>query len=149
MPLNKADIKQYLREVKLLQVMSSPVITVKESDDFSLVQEKMAGHDVRHLPVVNKNGQVTGIITQRDLYKIHSPRRLEDGSWHYDREALNEFILTRVMLPDPFTLRPDNTLYDAVEATVRFKFGCIPIVDEAKILKGILTRDRILSFLIQ
>jgi len=135
-------------DILVREVMVSPVITVKERDDFALVQEKISLYDVRHLPVVNDAGVITGLITQRDLYQIHSPRRLEDGSWYYDKDALNQFILSKVMLTKPFTLKPQNTLFEAIDATVRFKFGCIPIIDDYKHPCGILTRDTILKYLI-
>jgi CBS domain-containing protein len=135
-------------DTKVRDVMVSPVITVKETDDFAVVQEKITLYDVRHLPVVDETGSVTGIITQRDLYQIHSPRRLEDGSWYYDKEALHAFLLSKVMLPKPFTLKPNNTLLEAIEATIRHKFGCIPIVDDHRKPCGILTRDTMLKFLI-
>ena len=148
MSLKKTDIKQFLLDTKIREVMVSPVITVKDTDEFALVQEKIALYDVRHLPVVNETGSVIGLISQRDLYQIHSPRRLDDGNWYYDKEALNQFILKNVMLPKPFTLKPSNSLYEAVEATVRYRFGCIPIVDDYKKPCGIITRDTILKFLI-
>jgi len=146
MPISKLNIKQFLWDVQ--EVMVSPVITVKETDDFAMVQEKIALYDVRHLPVVNESGTLVGLITQRDLYRIHSPRRLEDGSWYYDDEELHQFLLMKVMTPKPFTLKPDNFLYEAIEATVLHKFGCIPIVDESNKPCGIITRDTILKFLI-
>ena len=145
--LNKEDIKRYLKLTPISLVMTSPVITVYETDDFALVQEKIALYDVRHLPVVNAKGGIVGLITQRDLYQIHSPRRLADGSWFYDKEALNQFLLKNVMLKKPFTLKADDSLYEAMEAMIRFKFGCIPIIDDQKKLVGILTRDTILKFL--
>ena len=135
-------------DTKIREVMVSPVITVKETDDFTLVQEKIALYDVRHLPVVDETGSITGIITQRDLYQIHSPRRLDDGSWYYDKAALSQFLLKNVMVPKPFTLKPGNSLFEAIEATVLHKFGCIPIVDDYRKPCGILTRDTILKFLI-
>ena len=142
-----SNVKQFLLDTKVSEVMVSPVITVKETDDFALVQEKIALYDLRHLPVVNEANTIVGIITQRDLYQIHSPRRLEDGSWYYDKEALSQFLLKNVMLSKPFTLKPENSLYEAIDATVRFKFGCIPIVDDYKRPCGILTRDTILKFI--
>ena len=147
MSAKKSDIKKLLMETKIEEVMASPVITVKETDDFALVQEKIALYDVRHLPVISDAGSIVGLISQRDLYQIHSPRRLEDGSWYYDKEALNKFLLKNVMVSKPFTLKPNNTLLEAIEATLRFKFGCIPIVDDYKHPCGILTRDTILKFL--
>src|SRR5271165_3870738 len=112
MSFKKSDIKQFLQSTKIRDVMISPVITVKETDDFALVQEKIALYDVRHLPVVDETGSVVGLISQRDLYQIHSPRRLEDGSWYYDKEALNQFLLSKIMIPKPFTLGPGNSLFE-------------------------------------
>lgn len=148
MPISKFTIKQFLSETKVSEVMTSPVITVKETDNFSLVNEKISLYDVRHLPVIDDGGRIVGIISQRDLYRIHSPKHLEDGSWYYDDEELNEFVLMKVMISKPFTLKPDNSLLEAVEATIRYKFGCIPIVGEDKRPCGILTRHTILNFLV-
>jgi len=148
MSVKKEDIKQLLKNTKIKDVMAKPVITVKDTDDFALVQEKIALYDVRHLPVVNETGAIVGLISQRDLYQIHSPRKLEDGGWYYDKDALNQFLLKNVMHPKPFTLKPENSLYEAIDATIRFKFGCIPIVDDYKMICGILTRDKMLQFLI-
>src|ERR1039457_5332296 len=130
MSAKKSDIKRFLMDTKISEIMSSPVITVQETDNFALVQEKIALYDVRHLPVVNETGCIVGIITQRDLYQIHSPRRLDDGSWYYDKEALSQFLLKNVMVPKPFTLKPENSLYEAIVAMAEYKFGCIPIVDD-------------------
>jgi len=148
MPNNKSNIKQFLLDTKIQEVMDSPVITVKQTDEFAIVNEKIALYDLRHLPVVDDAGCIVGIITQRDLYQIHSPRRLEDGTWYYDDEELNEFVLMKVMIPKPFTLKAGNSLYEAIEATISHKFGCIPIVDDDNRPCGILTRHTILEFLI-
>ncbi len=141
-------IRQFLKDTKIKEAMSSPAITVNETDDFVLVHEKFYLHGIRHLPVVNEPGSVVGIITQHDLYKIHSPRKLEDGSWYYDKDLLNGFILKNVMLENPFTLKSEQSLFEAVEAMVNFKFGCIPVVDDYRTPQGILTRADVLTFLL-
>lgn len=148
MTFKKELIRQFLRETRIKQVMTSQVITLKETDDFTMVQEKMALYDIRHLPVVVETGSIVGLITQRDLYQIHSPKRLEDGSWYYDKAALNQFILRNVIHRKPFTLKADDFLYEALEAMVRSKFGCVPIVDDYRKICGILTRNTVLKFLI-
>jgi acetoin utilization protein AcuB len=139
-------VQGILQATKLRTIMKAPVITVSEDDDFHLVQDKMAVHDIRHIPVVNESDQVVGLISERHLYKIHSPRRLENGTWFYDKEGLDTFILKNVMVPDPFTLGPENTLEDALKAMVQFKFGCIAVVDNKKRSMGIITRIDILKF---
>lgn len=141
-------IQTLLQTTVLADVMAKPIVIVLESDDFHVVKDKMEAHDIRHLPVINDAGKLVGIVTERYLYKIHSPRKLEDGSWFYDREALDSFILKNVMIKEPYTLKADNTLKDAVETMSQFKFGCIIIVDEYRRPCGIVTRKDILKYLL-
>ena len=141
-------IKEILQKTPLKSMMASPVITISETDDFSVVQEKLETHDIRHLPVVNGAGMLVGLITQRSLYKTHSPRKLEDGSWYYDKELLNEFILKNVMLTNPFTLKQNDSLAEAVKDMSQFKFGCVIVIDDYRMPCGIVTRNDILKFLL-
>lgn len=142
-------IQELLRATKVKEVMASPAITVHESDEFHLVWEKFETYDIRHLPVIDESGGVCGLITQRQMYKVHSPRRLEDGSWYYDQETLDGFILKNVMLAEPLLLGPDSTLQEAMDSMLRFKTGCIPIVDKYRSPLGILTRDDVIRFFLK
>ncbi len=142
-------IQEILHSTKLADIMTKPVISVRNQDEFHVVWEKMATYDIRHLPVVNDMGVLVGIITERNLFKIHSPRKLEDGSWYYDKDLLDGFILAKVMVHEPFTLKPDNTLADAMQAISQFKYGCIPIIDNKLIPVGIITRNNIIKFFLK
>ena len=138
--------REKLKEVPIKDVMISPTITVRDTDEFHVVQDKFATFDIRHLPVVEEHGVLVGLITQRILYKIHSPRKLEDGSWYYDKELLDGFLLKNVMIKDPFTLKGTSALLEAIDAMCRFKLGSIPVVDDLRRPIGILTRGDILKF---
>ena len=61
---------------------------------------------------------------------------------------LDTFILKNVMIKDPFMLKPQNTLQDAMEYMAQFKFGCVTIVDDYRTPCGIITRNDILKFLL-
>ena len=139
-------IKELLRTTKIKDVMRTPAITVDASDEFHVVWEKFEAHDIRHLPVLDEAGRVCGLISQRHLYKVHSPRHLEDGSWYYDEAMLDSFILKNVMTKELFLLKPENTLQEAMEPMARLKLGCIPIVDQYRLPLGIVTRVDIIKF---
>lgn len=140
-------ISKILQNLQVRDVMTSKVIVVQDTNDFSLVTEKMDTYGIRHLPIVDSLGKLVGIITQRHLYKLHSPRKLEDGSWYYDKDALNGFILSKVMIRQVKTLAPEATLFQAVSLMVDNKIGCIVIVDHNQIPVGILTRDDVFKLL--
>ena len=142
-------LEELLRKTKLKDVMASPVITVGENDDFHVVHDKMTTHDIRHLLVIDCNGRVVGLISQRHLYKIHSPRRLENGEWYYDKDMLDSFILKNVMVKEPYVLKPGDTLEQAMKDIVGFKIGCITIVDDYGLPVGIITRNTIIKFFLK
>ena len=141
-------IHQLLQSTPLSQVMTKSVISVHETEEFHVVHEKMQNHDIRHLPVVNDAGVLVGLLTQRYLYKTYSPRKLEDGSWYYDKASLDSFILKNVMISEPYTLKPQSSLEEAMKTMVQCKFGCVVIVDDYRIPCGIVTRDDVLKFLL-
>ena len=141
-------LQELLNSIKLKDVMTSPVITVVEWEDFHVIYDKLETYDIRHLPVVDDSGRLVGLISQRHLYKICSPHRLDNGGWHYDKDMLDSFILKRVMVQGPYVLKPRDTLSGAIKDMVRLKFGCIPVVDDLNRPVGIVTRDSILSFIL-
>lgn len=138
--------RELIRTITLKDVMSTPVITVQVWEDFHVVYDKFTLHGIRHLPVVDDAGRLVGLVSQRHLYKLCSPRRKENGGWYYDNDMLDAFILKQVMVGDPYVLRPHNTLEDAMKDMVRFKFGCIPIVDDNSKPVGMITRDNLINF---
>ena len=72
------------------------------------------------------------------------PKKLIDGGWHYDEVELDNVILPHVMIREVFFMHLEDALGDAVLKMAQFKYGCIPVVDEARLLKGIVTQYDIL-----
>ena len=142
-------IRALLNKVKIEEIMTKDVVTVNEYDRFSLVEEKLREFRIRHLPVVDFTGQLVGIITQRDLYHVQSPRRLDDGTWYYDQKSLDTNILHYVMTKDPYFLYPDDSVSKAVLIMADKRIGCIPIVKKDQSLCGIITRHDILRIAAQ
>ncbi|MBI3307372.1 MAG: CBS domain-containing protein [Candidatus Omnitrophica bacterium] len=136
-----------MKKTPIREIMTSPAITVQIDEPFSHVEEKLRVKGIRHLPVVDDNHVVVGLITQRDLYRTLSPHRNEDGDSVYDAAALDAFILKRIMTSNPATLTPDNMVAEAVNLMAAGRYGCIPIVDVNKKIVGIVTETNILKYL--
>lgn len=136
-------IKILLNRIKVSEIMTKKVISIQENDRFSLVEEKLREFNIRHLPVVNDNGKLVGIVTQRDLYRIQSPRHLEDDTWYYDQRSLDSYILKYVMTKDPCALHPDDPVAQAFLLMAQRKYGCLPIVQKDRTLCGIIARHDI------
>ena len=132
-------VRVLFNKVKLSEVMTKPVITVRVDAAFHEVADKILKNRIRHLPVVDEDGKLVGLMTERGLYKIHSPRWLEDGTWYYDAEMLDGFILREVMIHEPFVMGLDNTVADAILKMVEKKYGCVLVVDKERKIRGIVS----------
>lgn len=58
------------REIRLDSIMSSPVLTVSETDYMHVAMARMQKHDIRHLGVTNADGTLTGYISGRELNRL-------------------------------------------------------------------------------
>lgn len=138
-------IKILLNKVKVSEIMTPKVISLNENDRFSLVEEKLREFNIRHLPVVDDSKKLVGIVTQRDLYRIQSPRHLEDDTWYYDQKSLDSHILKYVMTKEPYALNPEDPVAKAVLLMAERRFGCLPVVKKDHTLCGIITQHDILK----
>ncbi len=91
----------------------------------------------RQLPVVDAEGRVVGIITDRDVrLAMNSPIVLH-GRWQ-DEELLDKATASSCMTPDPVSIAPDAPAYRAAEMLSAYKFGALPVVDRGELV-GIIT----------
>ena len=142
-------LRKLFEKVKVKEVMVEDPITIDVNEPFSHVEEKFGAHQIRHLPVIDKDEILVGLMTQRDLYRIQPPRILEDGGQFYDKQLLDSNILEHVMIRNPKTLRPDDHVADAIIIMAEKKYGCIPIVNPNGVLLGIITQTDILRMAAQ
>jgi CBS-domain-containing membrane protein len=68
-----------LREIKVSEVMSRRLVTLLPSDDLHLTEERMQAEQVHRIPVVDRAGFLTGIITINDLAHHLRSRKLANG----------------------------------------------------------------------
>ena len=78
--LSASDIVRYLHRhgsvntlLSAVDVMTKDVITCSETDTLTDVQQLMAAHQIRHVPVV-RNGVLFGIVTTLDLINDRTRR---------------------------------------------------------------------------
>lgn len=135
-----------MRDIPLKEIMITKVITAAENDSLSSVEEKMRLNKIRHVPIVDRDQFLIGIITYRDVLGCAPLHRTEEGNT-FDQEQMDQFILKRVMTKDPQTLSVTDTIAHAVAIMARDKYGCIPVVTSDKKLLGIVTQIDILKWL--
>jgi CBS domain-containing protein len=94
----------------------------------------MHEHRIHHLPVVDNDGSLVGLLSLTDLLAAtDSKLRNEDSRIHAADICINE-----VMVTDIATVSPQASLRQAALFLEKHKIGCLPIVADGK-LRGIIT----------
>ena len=111
--------------------------TVKADMPLRDVINIMKVEGCRQLPVVDAEGHVVGIVTDRDVrLAMNSPIVLH-SRWQ-DAELLNTATVNSCMTPNPITVMPDTPAYRAAEMLSAYKFGALPVVEKGELV-GIIT----------
>jgi CBS domain-containing membrane protein len=123
--------------MRVRDLMTSVVYTLTPRDDLFAVQNVMDEHNIRHIPVVDRDQDLVGLVTMRDLLRSRSPR--DDELPLEMREArMHDMRVAEVMTQGVATIEPDSDLQEAALLMLDNKFGCLPVVQGSR-LAGILT----------
>ena len=120
-------------------VMSPDVTTLEANDRLNIADDVMTLGRIRHLPVVDDDGSVVGILSQRDLFRGALARSLGYGE-HAQRKLLGILAVKEVMTNDPETIGPDAKASEAAQRLLDRKIGCLLVVEHGKLV-GILTES--------
>ena len=158
-PLAKKAIRETLAGIPIRKIMTTRVYSVADSAELSEAVRLIAEHDLTHLPVVDTNRKVVGLLSHMYVYKTQAPRKfvegdmtassdmVMDGDGFYLKETLDRYRLKNVMKSEPAMLNQNESLAVAIHTMANKRVGCIPIVDDLKNLVGIITNQDIISFL--
>ena len=124
-----------LRTVR--EVMSPEVTTLGINDSLNIADDIMSLGRIRHLPVLDGDGAVAGVLSQRDLFRGALARALGYGE-HAQSKLLGILKVKEVMTNDPATIGPDEDLSTAAQILYDRKIGCLLVVENEELV-GILT----------
>ena len=118
-------------------LMTTKVVTLGPNDKLTGADDVMRLGRIRHLPVVDGDGTLAGIVTQRDLFHSGLLRALGYGT-HARERALETMVVKGAMRSEVATTTPDTPLADAARLMIERQIGCLVVLDGKKIA-GILT----------
>lgn len=126
--------------------MTRRVITVDPRTSLPDAHKLMRTNNIRRLPVVER-GKLVGIVTRSDIREASPSEATTLSIWemHYQLSKLSVAV---IMTRDPYTVTPDTTIKDAAKLMYTYKFGGLPVVNDAGELQGIMTESDIFRILI-
>jgi acetoin utilization protein AcuB len=126
-------------------IMSKSVVTVSSGDSLLDATRVLKEKRIKHLPVLDRNGALVGVVTDRDL-KRASASDATTLEVHELLYLLDKVQIESVMTRRPATLSPAATVEEAAKLMVERKIGCLPVVEGNK-LAGIVTKADLLALL--
>jgi CBS domain-containing membrane protein len=131
--LGASTTRLYVRDL-----MSSQVVTLFAEQTLPLAQDIMTYKHVRHLPVVDEDQQLLGLVSHRDLLRAQISS-LSGLSEPQKRARIEEVRVRQIMTRDVWTVSPETLASVAGRTLLDHKFGCLPVVDARHRLIGIIT----------
>ncbi len=117
------------------QYMTKDLYTVHPDDLVDLAAHQMSTKRIRHIPVEDDAGRCVGLVSHRTLIRL-----LAEGAFG---KADARVAVSSIMTSDPVTVSPDTPTLDAIKIMREQRVGCLPVVNDDKLV-GILTeRDLI------
>lgn len=120
-------------------VLRKTVVCVRPGTDIEAAHSIMVRRGIRHLPVV-KERKLLGVLSDRDLLMRVGIE--PDGTLRYPDQTAGD-----AMTVDLVTASLTDSIQHVASLMVRNRIDCVPVVDDAKDLLGIVTSMDLLEML--
>jgi acetoin utilization protein AcuB len=129
------------------RIRKNPV-TINPNASFFEAQNLIQEKGIRHLPVVDENNRLLGIVTESDIRKA-GPSDVDMLSVKEAGYLLEKLKVSAFMTPKEklVTITPDALIEEAAQLMHDHKIGCLPIVEGEK-LYGIFTETDAMAHLV-
>jgi CBS domain-containing protein len=128
-----------ISSVTTAEVMTTEVMTVSKDTPIIEAIDRLARFKITGLPVVNKKGEIEGIVSEKDLLEL--TYNLSKKS--YDSETVPKTV-GEVMTTEVKVFDVNDPLSDVCECLMKDNFRRVPIVSDGKMV-GIISRKDLIA----
>ena len=135
-----------MTKLSVRDLMTDTIFALRAGDDIQMARDLMDERNVRHVPVVDEDRHLVGLVSERDLLRNMYPStsELPVGTQH---AVLKRVKVDAIMAKDVETVEPEDDLVVAAQVMLDNKFGCVPVVVEGGRVEGILTESDFVRYL--
>lgn len=128
-------------------VMKPNPFTIGEKASVLEAKDLMKKNNICKLPVMNKNGRMTGIITSNDLLKC-TPSDATTLDVYEIGYLLSKLTVDKIMIKNVQTVTPEETVEEAARIMSDGGFGCLPVMQDDQLV-GIITETDLFDMFIK
>ncbi len=125
--------------MRVQDLMTRDVIAVHPGDSLARLRDMMIDRDVRHMPVIEGEGNLVGLVSQRDLLRNHLIEQADVPDFIEDA-LLERLLIREIMTTGVISIEPQIDIREAAQLMYENKWGCLPVVEGTRLV-GILTES--------
>jgi len=134
------EVKGYAGEI-----MEEP-ISITPASRVSHARRIMLDNDIGRLPVI-ENGEVVGIITERDIAKAMMDFRATVANNQQD-ERIRNLIVADIMTHNVVMVRTNTPISEVISLILNKNIGGVPVLNLKEELVGVISRRSIIKHLV-
>ncbi|NHZ71853.1 MAG: CBS domain-containing protein [Aquificales bacterium] len=127
--------------------MSKPVITVEPNMPIMEALNLMKTNKIRRTPVVNTDGELIGIISDKDLLNACPSQATSLSVWEINY-LVGKITVNKVMSKVVLTVNEDTPIEEAARIMVDNKVGGLPVMRGNSIV-GVITESDLFKILLE
>ena len=131
---------------RVADLMTGPLVTLGHDASVARAWGIMQTHRVRHLPVLDADRRLIGMLTDHDVRLVILARCLEEEPGALAR-ALARLRVDEVMTWAVITVAPDADVRDAARLMHERGLGALPVADGGRVV-GMLTATDVIRALV-
>jgi CBS domain-containing protein len=147
----KRQLEQLRFDLPAQDVMTRDVVSVSEEATVREAVELLIGRGFRALPVVDRKGRLTGVVSSGDLVergglgaRIELLSAMSDTARRAFLDQLPAQRIAKVMTPKPASVRTRDSLASATHLMAERRIKRVPVVNDDGHLAGMLARSDVL-----
>ena len=131
-------------QLRVRDLMTEKVFSVHPGDSVDKIYDAMTERSIRHIAVIDDEGDLVGVVSHRDLLR-HALIERSDLPLFVQRAILRRTKVEEVMTSEVETAEPDQPVKEAAQVMFENKFGCLPVVEGWRVV-GILTESDFVKY---
>ncbi len=131
--------------IPVTKLMSDEVISVAFDTTFAKMQEMMRDYIVNHLPVLDSENKLCGIVSRNDLIREYI-RHLKDNP---NVDTIPKLTAKDIMVSKVISIKDTADIKQAAEIMLNHEFHSVPVVNAQHQVVGIVTSTDLIEDLVK
>lgn len=153
--IKASDIEERLpklpqKGVNLMRVsnrMTPNPVTVSPKTSYNVALRAMKDNGIKHLPVINKKGDLVGIVTHSDMLEAE-PSPVTTLSVYEMASLLEKVTMKQVLTSPVYAVEDTCSITNAAKFMLEKKIGSLPIMSEGELV-GIITDTDVMKTFVE